>query len=215
MKNFKKKLYTITQFINGNQEIIFKKDLDDFNKVFPLIDKIPGFLKTPKQEQWFFSVARQAPPDAVIVEIGSFLGRSTVSFALGCVGSRKHIYAIDLFEGDNDMYGSGDFMEKFNENIKACGVEQYVTPIKQNSIEAANTWSKPIDILFIDGSHEYEDVKADFYGFYPHVKKGGIIAIHDIKGKWEGVIRFWDELKKSTLLKKIGTVSSLGYGTKC
>ncbi|MCX7744995.1 MAG: class I SAM-dependent methyltransferase [Flavobacteriales bacterium] len=215
MKSLKKRIYRLLRFQKNKQELISDQDLIDFNQVYPLIDQIPGFLKSPKQEQWFFKAARHAPPEAVIVEIGSFMGRSTASFAFGCMGSSKHVYAIDLFEGDNYMYGSGDFLKTFNENIKACGLEQFVTPIKQNSLQAASTWSKPIDILFIDGSHEYEDVKADFYGFYPHVKKGGIVAIHDIKGKWEGVIRFWKEVCNSGLLDNIGMVSSLGYGTKC
>ncbi|MBN8650201.1 MAG: class I SAM-dependent methyltransferase [Cytophagales bacterium] len=190
------------------------RDLRDFKKVYPLIEPVPGFLKSPQQEQWFFKAARKAPENAVIVEIGSFQGRSTVSFGLGCSGSNKHIYAIDLFEGDNDMYGAGDFQERFKKHVKDCGVEAYVTPIKQHSLKVATTWDKPIDVLFIDGSHEYEDVKADFEAFYPFVKKDGVVAFHDIKGKWEGVIRFWREVKEAGLLKNTGAVSSLGYGVK-
>jgi predicted O-methyltransferase YrrM len=190
------------------------KDLKDFKSVYPKIDPVPGFLKSPMQEQWFFTAARKAPEKAVIVEIGSFLGRSTVSFALGCVGTAKHIYAIDLFEGDDDIYGSGDFMDRFIQNICTCGVESYVTPIKKHSLEVAKTWNKPIDILFIDGSHTYEDVKADFEAFYPYVNKGGVIAFHDIKGKWDGVIRFWGEVLQKDVLKDVGAVSSLGYGRK-
>lgn len=189
-------------------------DVKDFERVYPKIALVPGFLKSPMQEQWFFTAARKAPNQAVIVEIGSFLGRSTVSFALGCVGTSKHVYAIDLFEGDNDMYGSGNFEDRFIQNIRACGVELYVTPIKKHSLEVAKTWKKPIDILFIDGSHAYEDVKADFDAFYPHVKKGGVIAFHDIKGKWDGVIRFWEEVQRLGVLCNVGNVSSLGYGVK-
>lgn len=190
------------------------RNVRDFNSVYPLIEPIPGFLKSPQQERWFFTTARKAPDHAVIVEIGSFQGRSTVSFGLGCLGSNKHIYAIDLFEGDNDMYGSGDFQDQFMRNIRSCGVEFHVTPIKQHSLKVAATWDKPIDVLFIDGSHEYEDVKADFEAFYPHVKKGGIIAFHDIKGKWDGVIRYWAEVQRSGLLGDMGSVSSLGFGIK-
>ncbi|MBN8575709.1 MAG: class I SAM-dependent methyltransferase [Cytophagales bacterium] len=208
--NLKRTLKRIVKTIQSRLD----KDLKDFEKSYPLIDQVPGFLKSPQQERWFFTTARKAPDNAVIVEIGSFQGRSTVSFALGCVGTQKHVYAIDLFEGDNDMYGVGDFQNRFVHHVKSCGVEAHVTPIKQHSLEVAATWSKPIDVLFIDGSHEYDDVKADFHAFFPFVKKGGIIAFHDIKGKWEGVIRFWNETQASGLLEKVGAVSSLGYGTK-
>lgn len=189
-------------------------NLKDFKAAYNLIDQVPGYLKSPMQERWFFNAARNAPEGAVIVEIGSFLGRSTVSFALGCKGTNKHVYAIDLFEGDGDMYGQGDFQEQFRGNVRRCGVESYVTDIRSHSMTVAQSWTRPIDILFIDGSHEYEDVKADFQAFYPHVKRNGIIAFHDIKGKWEGVIRFWDEIQRSGNLSRFGTVSSLGYANK-
>lgn len=186
----------------------------EFEGVYPRINKVPGFLKSPQQERWFFRAAKKAPAKAVIVEIGSFKGRSTVSFGFGCLGSQKHIYAIDLFEGDGKDYGQGEFQKMFQANVDQCGLTEYVTPIKKHSLEVAKTWDKPIDILFIDGSHEYEDVRADFEAFFPHVKENGIVAFHDIKGKWNGVIRFWGEVQKAGYLNEIGQVSSLGFGKK-
>ena len=59
---------------------------------------------------------------------------------------------------------------------------------------------KPIDILFIDASHWYEDVKKDFEMYSPLCN--GIIALHDInnsryqnKAGSREVWKFWDELK--------------------
>ena len=78
----------------------------------------------------------------------------------------------------------------------------------------ANDWNQSIDVLFIDGSHEYNDVKADFEAFYPKVKKGGIIAFHDIKGMWQGVTRFWNEIKEQSLLNDFETVHTLGIAKK-
>ena len=39
---------------------------------------------------------------------------------------------------------------------------------------------REIDFLFIDGDHTYEGVKRDFEMYSPLVKKGGIVAFHDI-----------------------------------
>jgi len=39
---------------------------------------------------------------------------------------------------------------------------------------------KPLDLLFIDGDHTYEGVKADFTNYSPLVRKGGLIVFHDI-----------------------------------
>ena len=57
---------------------------------------------------------------------------------------------------------------------------------------------KNIDFLFIDGDHSYEGVKEDFEMYGPLVKKGGIIAFHDIVDGLDehvgGVPRFWREI---------------------
>lgn len=39
---------------------------------------------------------------------------------------------------------------------------------------------REIDFLFIDGDHRYEGVKRDFEMYSPSVRKGGIVAFHDI-----------------------------------
>jgi predicted O-methyltransferase YrrM len=56
-----------------------------------------------------------------------------------------------------------------------------------------------IDFAFIDGDHTYEGVKSDFSLYSPLLKKGGIIALHDILPRKDlpdiQVCRFWDEIK--------------------
>lgn len=59
---------------------------------------------------------------------------------------------------------------------------------------------RKIDFLFIDGDHTYEGVKRDFELYSQLVRKGGIIAFHDIaphppETKCE-VSKFWNEIKK-------------------
>ncbi|HTW45530.1 MAG TPA: class I SAM-dependent methyltransferase [Acidobacteriaceae bacterium] len=59
--------------------------------------------------------------------------------------------------------------------------------------------NKPLDYLFIDGDHTYEGVKKDFQMYAPFVRKGGIIALHDIAEHPPSigceVSRLWSELK--------------------
>lgn len=38
----------------------------------------------------------------------------------------------------------------------------------------------PFDFIFIDGGHSYEVAKADFENYWPMLRPGGIIAMHDI-----------------------------------
>jgi len=54
-----------------------------------------------------------------------------------------------------------------------------------------------IDLLFIDGDHRYEGVRKDFEMYSPLVRKGGIIAFHDVcpgpPDAVGGVPSFWKE----------------------
>ncbi len=66
---------------------------------------------------------------------------------------------------------------------------------------------RKVDFLFIDGDHTYEGVKMDFEMYGPLVRKGGIIAFHDIvPGPPErvgGVPKFWGEIKHDFGFKEI------------
>lgn len=65
------------------------------------------------------------------------------------------------------------------------------------AIEAAGVES--IDVLFIDGDHSYEGVKADFDLWSPLVRPGGVVAFHDtVPTSWAhepGVVQLVSELK--------------------
>ena len=56
----------------------------------------------------------------------------------------------------------------------------------------------PVDMLFVDGDHTFEGVKADWELYSPLVRGGGIVAFHDICGhpqqKFIEVDRFWASL---------------------
>ena len=55
-----------------------------------------------------------------------------------------------------------------------------------------------LDFLFIDGDHTYEGVKQDFEMYSPLVRKGGLVAFHDIVGHDVGISevdRYWNEIK--------------------
>ncbi len=73
-----------------------------------------------------------------------------------------------------------------------------------------------LDFLFIDGDHSYNGVKMDFEMYSPLVKKGGIIAFHDIaenRGqKSASVKEYWNEIKKGHEHKELEYSGGKGYG---
>ena len=181
-----------------------------WRRTWEMVGPLEGWLLEP-EGRWLFDAARSLAPHSVVLEIGSFKGRSTCCLASGC-GSRARIFAIDTFDGGPNLPRANSLPE-FNANLSRCGVSELVQPVVGLSAEIAKTWSRPIDLLFIDGSHNYEDVLADFSGFFPHVVPGGLVAMHDVNNTdWPGVRQAWEERKH--LLRAIGYLGIMGYGCK-
>lgn len=120
-----------------------------------------------------------------MIEIGSYHGGTLNAWAK----LFDTVIAIDPEHGsqiEGVTYISGKSEDVFPEVRKALG----------------SNFTK-VDFLFIDGSHAYEDVKKDFEMYAPLVKKGGIIALHDIvdspmhRELGCEVSRFWNDLKVS------------------
>lgn len=47
------------------------------------------------------------------------------------------------------------------------------------SDELIKKWDKELDILFIDGCHEYQQVRRDYFNFSKFVRSNGFIFLHD------------------------------------
>lgn len=139
-------------------------------------------LHSDRERRLLYDLAAGAKGD--IVEIGSFLGHSTVIMAKALPG-KATIYAIDphigIEQAGDDGSGDciGDTWEKFKRNIFKLDVAARIQALKMKSEDAAVGWKQPIAVLFIDGSHYYEDVLKDFLLWRPHLMRGGTIVFHD------------------------------------
>ena len=73
----------------------------------------------------------------------------------------------------------------------------------------------PFDLIFIDGSHDYKDIKNDLNVYTKFLSKTGILAVHDIKHKdYPGVNQAWTEFKSKNNLK-IKEISCKNYFFNC
>lgn len=187
-----------------------------FEKYESQIEEVEGLLMQG-EKHWLYERAKSLPDGATIVEIGCYKGCSTVALGYGCLNSNKHIYSIDTFNGnETDFTGPGrrDFYDHWERNVHTNSLRSYVTPIVAYSQKALQKWNKPIDFIFIDGSHVYEDVLADFDGFYKHLKPGGVLSMHDTGNPGHpGVLKVWQE-RGLNLLEKTSICTSIAYGFK-
>jgi MMP 1-O-methyltransferase len=146
--------------------------MSDFeSKVKPLIADVPGWL-TDEEGEALYELARACSGRGVIVELGSWKGKSTVCLGLGSrAGASVPVYAVD----PHADYRFGDFKD----NVERAGIQELVRPVASLSQAAADGFDEPIEFLFVDGSHEYDLVLEDFEKWVPKVVEGGWVAFHD------------------------------------
>jgi predicted O-methyltransferase YrrM len=133
----------------------------------------------------------------VIVDLGVDYGYSSFSFAMPRIGQ---VYGVDNFVGDEFIGekspGKYSYVMMKREKLH---LQDNLTFIEGDFNEVAKTWDKEIDILHIDGSHKYEDVKRDFETWSKFLTDNGVILLHDtcienLNGNEYGVKKFFDEL---------------------
>ncbi|OFW12102.1 MAG: hypothetical protein A3H96_03660 [Acidobacteria bacterium RIFCSPLOWO2_02_FULL_67_36] len=167
-----------------------------------------NFVSGLEDGAWLlFGLARAMRP-AVCVEIGSARGLSAcyVGLALKEIGAGR-LYAIDPHtRTDWNDRESVDTYRLMQRNLRAFGVADYVTVVRDYSDKAAAGWDRRIDMIFIDGDHSYDGVKRDWELFVPHLREFGVAVFHDTT--WDiapdhalnrddmGVPRFVDELRR-------------------
>jgi len=194
------------------------------SQVLPIaehIHSVTGFLSL-KEGMALYFLAASGPGRGVIVEIGSFQGRSTIWLARGSLEKgREKVIAIDPHLGSPEhqpgavcahfMPAEGSTLSAFRNNLKRFQIEQGVEERVMTSGEAAAAWDGlPIRLLFIDGAHEYEAVEADFLGWAPKVVKEGIIAFHDVTDVGVGPVQVVNKyVKQNPDYQILGIIDSL------
>lgn len=180
-----------------------------------LIKKIKRYIKYPRKLReldrmsshlglsegyLLWKMARSLKQDSVIVEIGSFRGKSTSFIAEGIGNKRCRFFAIDTWIKEKCT------LEKFLENVKSY--KDKIIPLKGFSYDVAKVWPRDrrIDMLWIDGDHSYEGVKRDIDDWLPLVKKNAYVLFHDYRDS-AGVKKAVDALVES---KKISFMEIAG-----
>lgn len=161
---------------------------------------IDGWM-TNDELTWLAKRARDAK---VIVEIGSWFGRSSRALADNTDGI---VFCIDTWAGPKGYYsqqltaklgGAEKIFRGFRVNMKPHIKEEHVFPLQMLSEDAVDALRdhqffprKGADLLFIDGDHSYSAVKRDIALYVDCVRSGGILCGHDINMK--KVVRAVDE----------------------
>jgi MMP 1-O-methyltransferase len=155
----------------------------------------PGFFRSDEGEA-LFSVARRAAPIGPIVEIGSYLGRSTLFLAAAVAAEGSGVvFSIDHHRGSEEMQPGWpdhdaslldpatrlmDSLSRFRSSIKDAGADDIVACVVGESSSVARHWRSDAGLVFIDGGHGELVCWSDYRSWAPRVAKGGFLAFHDV-----------------------------------
>lgn len=132
------------------------------------------------------------------VEVGCKDGRTTGFVLAQCPDIRA--IAIDPWcqqeagpDASRETYEKWDFKEierQFWENIgpntDRCEMQRMPGHKVAEFSEGAG---HEFDVVFIDALHDYENVRCDILEWWPLVREGGYLVLHDYNHKWPGVMR--------------------------
>ena len=141
--------------------------------------KIPGWCN---YTETYDMIVDEIADDGKIVEIGSFLGRSTHYLATALINANKEnvkVYCVDTFEGSTEHAAlklPKDFSHIFKENLQYFIGRNMVIPCqgRSDSKEILDKFAdESIDYIMVDGAHEYEPVMDDIENWWPKLKPTG------------------------------------------
>lgn len=178
-------------------------NLMGFGDAFALVEDVPGWL-TEAQARVLYDAAALAGPHGRIVEIGSHHGRSTVVLARGSGGV---VTAVDPFP-DDWRYGAADTEQRFRSTVARAGVADRVDLRVATSRSVRAAWSDPLDLVYVDGKHDYWTVRDDLR-WADHVRDGGVLLVHDAFSSLGVTLALLRELLPSRRLRYAGRTGSL------
>lgn len=114
------------------------------------------------------------PPQARIVEIGTFSGRSTSLYFQLQAELNLEIHLID-----NWSWEAARGIAAFNKLVLENFNETPFTLHKMRSDVLGPKWNLPINFLYVDGWHDLAGIEPDCQLWLPWVVSGGFAAFHD------------------------------------
>jgi predicted O-methyltransferase YrrM len=141
-------------------------------------------MNTEKDMQAINFIMRQLIGISRILEVGTNVGITTCQMSINY--PHAIIYTIDNM---SDKY-IGGCLDNFNNIIQIYGNSQCYEHVDI------------FDFVFIDADHSYNGVKADYINILKYIKRGSIVAFHDVcdNFRFEGINRFMKELEDHNII---------------
>ncbi|MGD8858479.1 MAG: class I SAM-dependent methyltransferase [Myxococcales bacterium] len=180
------------------------------------------------------ALAREAATLGPVLEVGSYCGKSAIYLGTGVKAAGGALVCVDHHRGseehqpgeeyhDPDLFdasaGKMDSLYELRRNLRLAGLEDTAMILVAGSTQAAQAWSTPLGMCFIDGGHSHEAAHADYDGWAHKVAPGGILAIHDLfpdpSEGGQAPIEIYRKALASGLFEELPTTKTLGVLRRC
>lgn len=156
------------------------------------------------------------PEDARILEVGAWKGGSTVNIGTACLGTKRKITVVDIWDYPNE-----GLYKTWLENVTMAGVLPLLEIRRGDSLDVMRELAKEkpfeYDLCLLDTDHEYVRTDGELTYALDLVKPGGWILMHDIGDVipylYPGCTMVWYE-RAQTILKNIKKADALYGGQK-
>jgi predicted O-methyltransferase YrrM len=159
-----------------------------------IADDAKGFMP-PDEAEALWDAAWAVAPHGLILEVGTYCGKSATWFGAAAKERGGHVVTIDHHRGSEENQagwehhdaelvdpatGLMDTLPFFRRQMYAAGLDDTVTAVIGKSTDVAAFWSTPLALLFIDGGHAEEHAQNDYSSWARFVAPQGVLAIHDV-----------------------------------
>src|SRR3954471_15033668 len=156
-----------------------------FEEAFAPAADVEGWL-TEGQARRLWDAAQRVPAGGLVVEIGSFRGRSAIVMAPALADGAR-LVAIDPHAGSDrgpqEIEAEAERGEEDNRqflaNLRAAGVADRVEHVRLMSSDALGSVVGEIDVLYVDGAHRFAPARDDLVRWGARVREGGTMLVHD------------------------------------
>jgi hypothetical protein len=158
---------------------------------------------------------------SLILEVGTWKGQSAIHMGthLKARGLDAKIICVDAWLGALEFWdhladtpernlllknGYPQIYFQFLSNVVHSGLQAHILPFPNTSLIAARYFANQgirAELIYIDASHEYEDVLADLEAYWPLLAPGRLVFDDDYNSYWPGVRKAVREFAKKRHLE--------------
>jgi len=150
--------------------------------------KLPEGYFSPGDVGSYRILVDRLPMHGILVELGTFYGRSICSVAKIVHEKRLRVFLVDTFVGVPEHKGTYEcglpdskIERRLIRNLDEFELTDCVTICRMTTVQAARAQRIPtnVDAVFVDADHDPKAVRLDIRTWWPRIRLGGWMAGHD------------------------------------